>query len=78
MAKDNDSRDMGLAERILRSRSIRGIVRVHAGVSVVRSWSQDVQVPAGSSIHLFDYLLYRRTGAEEPFEVWIKERELSP
>ena len=76
MSEGNNLQEMGLLERILRSRWVRGIVRIHAGVSLVRSWSQDVQVPRGTSIHLFDYLLYRRTGAEEPFEEWIQQREL--
>jgi hypothetical protein len=36
----------------------------------------DVQMPQGTTIHLFDYLLYRRTNKEEPFEEWLGKREL--
>jgi len=36
----------------------------------------DVQIPSGSAIHLFDYLLYHKTDKVEPFDEWIKTREL--
>jgi hypothetical protein len=73
---DDESARIGVCERVLRSRVIRGIVHIQAGFSLVRSWFMDVQVPQGTAIHLFDYLLYRRTKMEEPFEVWIKKRRL--
>jgi hypothetical protein len=58
---------------------IRGVFRIHVGFAFVRSWAIDTQIPRVTSIHLFDYLLYRRRAREEPFEEWEKEREpLSP
>jgi hypothetical protein len=76
MVDTDQSREMGLPERILRSRVMRGIFRLHMGASLVRSWSRDVQVPLGTSVHLFDYLLYRRTDRKEPFVEWVKNRKL--
>jgi hypothetical protein len=35
-----------------------------------------VRSPRATNIHLFDYLLYRRTNREEPFEEWGEKREL--
>jgi hypothetical protein len=67
---------IGIAERILRSRTMRGIVRIHAGGSLVRTWSGDIQIPRGTTLHLFDYLLYRRSGREKPLKEWLKERKL--
>jgi len=65
-----------LDERILGSRILRGIFRIHVEFSLIRSWSMDVQIPSGSAIHLFDYLLYHKTDKVEPFDEWIKTREL--
>jgi hypothetical protein len=76
MAEDSKPGNIGLWERILRSRTMRGILRIHVGFSLIRSWSMDVQVPRRTAIHPFDYLLYHRTGEEEPFEEWIGKREL--
>lgn len=76
MTRSNKSKKIGWPERILRSRIIRGIFRLHIGVSFIRTWSGDVQVPHGTTVHLFDYLLYRRTGTEEPFMEWVRKREL--
>jgi hypothetical protein len=36
----------------------------------------DVQIPHGACIHLFDVLLWRRTGKDEPFEEWVEKRQL--
>jgi hypothetical protein len=76
MAANNHSQDFGLWERILRSRVARGVFRVHVGFAFVRSWALDGRSPRATSIHLFDYLLYRPTNREEPFEEWVKKREL--
>lgn len=76
MAKDKESTLIGVPERILRSRIARGIFRIHMGGSLVRTWSLDIQEPPGTSIHLFDYLLYRKTNKGETFLEWIKKREL--
>jgi hypothetical protein len=73
---NNHSQEFGLWERILRSRMARGVLRVHVGFALVRSWSIDVRSPGTTSIHLFDYLLYRRSDPEEPFEEWLKKRQL--
>jgi hypothetical protein len=73
---NNHSQEFGLWERILRSRMARGVLRVHVGFALVRSWSMDVRSPGMTSFHLFDCLLYRRTDREQPFEEWVKEREL--
>jgi len=76
MTENSESTRIGLWERILRSRIIRGIFRIQVGFSFVRTWSMDVQVPRGTTIHFFDYLLYRRTNKGESFEEWIRKREL--
>lgn len=76
MAKDKESTLIGVPERILRSRIARGIFCIHMGGSLVRTWSLDIQEPPGTSIHLFDYLLYRKTNKGETFLEWIKKREL--
>lgn len=76
MTDNSESTRIRFWERILRSRIIRDIFRIQVGFSFVRIWSMDVQMPRGTTIHLFDYLLYRRTNKEEPFEQWIREREL--
>jgi hypothetical protein len=76
MAEDEELTVMGVPERILRSRIARGIFRIHMGVSLIRSWSLDIQEPPGTSIHLFDYLLYRKTNKGETFQEWIKKLEL--
>jgi hypothetical protein len=52
------------------------VFRIHVGFALVRSWVLDTRSPHATSIHLFDYLLYRRTDREEPFEEWVKTREL--
>jgi hypothetical protein len=54
----------------------RGILRIHVGYALVRSWALDTQSPPATSVHLFDYLLYRRSDREVPFEEWVKTREL--
>jgi hypothetical protein len=76
MAANNHARGFGLWERILRSRLARGVFRIHVGFAFVRSWSADVRSPHATSIHLFDYLLYRMTDRAQPYEEWVKEREL--
>jgi hypothetical protein len=50
--------------------------RIHVGFASVRSWSADVRIPHTTSIHLFDYVLYRMTDRAQSFENWVKEREL--
>lgn len=76
MGANNGAQEFGVWERILRSRVARGVLRIHVGYALVRSWALDKQTPHAKSIHLFDYLLYRRTEREEPFEEWVKTREL--
>jgi len=76
MMENSEPTQIGLRERILRSRTMRGIFRIHVGFSLVRTWSLDVQIPRGTVFHFFDYLLYRRTDQEEPFEEWVRKREL--
>ena len=76
MAPECISDTYGLWERILRSRLVRGIFHVQVGLSMVRSWALDVQIPKGTRVHLFDILLWRRTGREEPLKEWVKKREL--
>jgi hypothetical protein len=76
VAANKNSQEFGPWERILRSRVARGIVRIHIGYALFRSWAMDTQIPHATSIHLFDYLLYRRTDMEEPFEAWVKKRRL--
>jgi hypothetical protein len=76
MSENNHSQESGLWERILRSRVARGVFRVHVGFASARSWALDVRSPRATSIHLFDYLLYRRTDREEPFEEWLRNRKL--
>ena len=61
---ENRSKQRGTIERILHSRIARGIFRLHMGLSIIRSWSNDIQIPPKSSIHLFDYLLDRSTNQE--------------
>ena len=61
---ENRSKRRGTIERILRSRIARGIFRLHMGFSIFRSWSNDIQIPPKSSIHLFDYLLDRSANQE--------------
>lgn len=78
MSEERESTEVGLWERVLRSRAVRGLIRIHAGGSLVRSWSADAQIPRGSSVHLFDYLLYRRSDTDQPFEAWLETRELWP
>jgi len=73
MAENNKSRKMRLGERILRSRIMRGIFRIQVGRSFFRVWSKDVRIPPRTTVHLFDYLLYRKTNEEEPFEEWIRK-----
>jgi hypothetical protein len=73
---NNTSKKIGGLERILRSRVARGIFRIHMGLSLIRSWSKDVQVPQGTAIHLFDYLLYQKTNKDKPFKEWLKTRKL--
>lgn len=65
-----------LSERTLRSRKLRGLVRIHVGGSLVRSHYLDTRVPDGTSAHLFDILLYRREAPEESFTEWREHREL--
>jgi hypothetical protein len=76
MADNYGLKGMNFQEKILRSRTLRGIFRIHMGCSIVRSWSRDIEIPSGSSVHLFDYLLYRKTNQGEPFDEWIKTRTL--
>jgi len=76
VSEDNRSSEYGMWERILRSRLARGIIRVHVGLALARSWALDTQIPPGTSIHLFDYLLYRKTDRHEPFDRWVETREL--
>ncbi|MFT4889286.1 MAG: hypothetical protein ACI9YT_000195 [Halobacteriales archaeon] len=65
-----------LPDGVLRSRKLRGIVRIQAGFSLVRSHYADVRSPERTSAHLFDVMLYRREDPDEPFEEWIEHREL--
>ena len=65
-----------LSEETLRSRKLRGIIRIHAGFALVRSHYFDVRIPEGTSAHLFDVLLYRREGPDDSFKEWVEEREL--
>jgi hypothetical protein len=76
MKENGKSMKIGLWERMLRSRTMRGIFHIQVGFSLVRSWALDVQIHRGTAIHFFDYLLYRRTNQEEPFEEWVRRREL--
>jgi hypothetical protein len=76
MTANRHMQEIGPWERFLRSRAARGIFRIHVGFALVRNWATDTQVPRGTSIHLFDYLLYRRTDQQEPFEEWVRKREL--
>jgi len=61
MAENNKTRKMRLRERILCSRTMRGIFRIQVGGSFFRVLSKDVRIPSGTTVHLFDYLLYRKT-----------------
>jgi hypothetical protein len=76
VVSESGAQEYGWWERILRSRAARGLFRIHVGWALVRSWALDARTPEATSIHLFDYLLYRRTDTEEPFEEWVKMREL--
>jgi hypothetical protein len=76
MAANEEAREIGMLERLFRSRILRGIVHIHAGFSLVRSWALDIQIPHGTAVHLFDFWLYRLTGSKEPFQEWVREREL--
>jgi hypothetical protein len=77
MRGDERPSTMRFVERVRRSRMLRGIVRLHAGFSLVRSWAADVRITRGTAVHLFDYLLYRIADTDEPFEEWLRTRELS-
>lgn len=65
-----------LADTLLRSRTLRAVVRIHAGTPLVRSHYLDIRYPDGTSAHLFDVLLYRREDPDEPFDEWLSHREL--
>ncbi|MFB6151964.1 MAG: hypothetical protein ABEJ40_09180 [Haloarculaceae archaeon] len=65
-----------LSDSVLRSRTLRGLIRIQAGFSLVRSHYFDVRIPEGTSAHLFDVLLYRREDPDASFVEWLDQREL--
>ena len=58
------------------SHAVRRIVRIHVGHALIMSRAMDVRTPPARSIHFFDDPLCRRSDREEPFEGWVKKREL--
>ncbi|AZO95456.1 hypothetical protein [Halocella sp. SP3-1] len=70
---------MNLWEKFLRSKKIRGIIRINLGFSLFRSHLFDINIPKGTSIYFFDYLLYKKTARKKSFKdfkKWLDARKL--
>lgn len=75
-AGEIESGKIGPLERVLCSLVMRSVFRIQVGASLFRIWSVDLEIPEERSLHLFDYLLYHKTGRGKPFNDWVKETKL--
>ena len=71
---------MTFLESLLHSKKVRSIVRINLGFTLFRNHLFGFQLPKDTSIHYFDYLLYKRTERKKSlndFYEWLDTRELT-
>jgi len=62
-------------DKLLQSKILKGVFRIHMGFELIGSWTPDWLFPRLTHVHLFEWLLWKRSKTRKPFKQWLKDRD---